>query len=65
MCDGNDHVVLAETVCPLPYITLSILPNKLFVGISDKLLKFLADGICKSLLPVVAAGERCILAIVT
>jgi hypothetical protein len=37
----------------------------MLVGISDKFLKVLVNGIYKSLLPVVAAGERCILAIIT
>jgi hypothetical protein len=37
----------------------------ILVGISDKSLKVLADGISKSLLPVVSAGEMCILVIIS
>jgi hypothetical protein len=42
------------------YIILNIL-----AGVSDKYLKVLADRICKSLLPVIAAAKRCIFVIST
>jgi hypothetical protein len=38
----------------------SILLN-ILAGVSDKYLKFLADRILKSLLPVIEAAKRCIL----
>ena len=41
MCDGNDHVVLMETICPLPYNLFCMYVQVAFSGIVAEYL-----GIC-------------------